>query len=264
MPLISRFLVYDSAMMKTRSPLTGFLISALFMTGATGFAVAKDISATSKAEPQGQPPAQPMPPALTTPDAPQPAPVLAPAKTIAPTAKEKPRNPDVETKGPLADIRKQEQDQLFADLRKASTPEKSHAIASRLRQSFVRTGSDSLDLMLRWAEIALNQSREAEAQDYISEVMAQRPDNATVWQLRARLHLRRNELAPALSDIRQAMILEPRNFDVLINYATLLRETGNSKGALRLYNQALSIYPMMKEAQDEMLKLTEADSDIAL
>jgi Tfp pilus assembly protein PilF len=170
----------------------------------------------------------------------------------------------VETGGSLSEVRRKEQDQLFTDLRKASTPEKSHAIASRLRQSFVRTGSDSLDLMLRWAETALNQSREAEAQDYIDEVMAQRPDNATVWQLRARLHLRRNELAPALRDIRQAMILEPRNFDVLINYATLLRETGNRKGALRLYHQALSVYPMMKEAQDEMLKLTEADSDTAL
>lgn len=256
MPLISRFLLYDSAMMKTRSPLAGSLIATLIITGATGFAMAEDISATTKTAPQ----VQPMPPAVTIPDAAK----TAPISTTTTKAKEKPKNPDVETGGPLAETRRKEQEQLFTDLRKASTPEKSHAIASRLRQSFVRTGSDSLDLMLRWAETALNQSREAEAQDYIAEVMAQRPENATVWQLRARLHLRRNELAPALRDIRQAMILEPRNFDVLINYATLLRETGNPKGALRLYHQALSVYPMMKEAQDEMLKLTEADSGTAL
>ncbi len=256
MPLISRFLLYDSTMMKTRSPLAGSLIATLLITGAAGFAMAEDISATTKTAPQ----VQPMPPAVTIPDAAK----TAPISTTAPKAKEKPKNPDVETGGSLTETRRKEQDQLFTDLRKASTPEKSHAIASRLRQNFVRTGSDSLDLMLRWAETALNQSREAEAQDYIAEVMAQRPDNATVWQLRARLHLRRNELAPALRDIRQAMILEPRNFDVLINYATLLRETGNRKGALRLYHQALSVYPMMKEAQDEMLKLTEADSDTAL
>ncbi|MCF7646195.1 hypothetical protein KQ944_14995 [Bacillus subtilis] len=243
-------------MMKTRSPLAGSLIATLLITGAAGFAMAEDISATTKTAPQ----VQPMPPAVTIPDAAK----TAPISTTAPKAKEKPKNPDVETGGSLTETRRKEQDQLFTDLRKASTPEKSHAIASRLRQNFVRTGSDSLDLMLRWAETALNQSREAEAQDYIAEVMAQRPDNATVWQLRARLHLRRNELAPALRDIRQAMILEPRNFDVLINYATLLRETGNRKGALRLYHQALSVYPMMKEAQDEMLKLTEADSDTAL
>ena len=254
MPLISRFLLYDSTMTKTRSPLTVSLISALMITGAAGFAAAEDISATGKTEPQ------PMPPAVTIPEAPKPAPI----NNTAAKPKEKPKNPDVEMAGPLTETRRKEQEQLFTDLRKASTPEKSHAIASRLRQSFVRTGSDSLDLMLRWAETALNQSRDAEAQDYIDEVMAQRPDNATVWQLRARLHLRRNELAPALNDIRQAMILEPRNFDVLINYATLLRETGNRKGALRLYEQALSVYPMMKEAQDEMLKLTEADSDTAL
>lgn len=256
MPLISRFLLYDSTMMKTRSPLARSLIAALLITGAASFAMAEDISATTKTAPQ----VQPMPPAVTIPDAAK----TAPISTTAPKAKEKPKNPDVETGGSLSEVRRKEQDRLFTDLRKASTPEKSHAIASRLRQSFVRTGSDSLDLMLRWAETALNQSREAEAQDYIDEVMTQHPDNATVWQLRARLHLRRNELAPALRDIRQAMILEPRNFDVLINYATLLRETGNRKGALRLYHQALSVYPMMKEAQDEMLKLTEADSDTAL
>lgn len=256
MPLISRFLLYDSTMTKTHSFLAGSLITALIITGAAGFAVAEDIGATAKTEPQ----LQPMPPVVTIPDAPKTAPA---GKTVA-KAKEKPKNPDVEMAGPLSEVRQKEQEQLFIDLRKAATAEKSHAIASRLRQNFVRTGSDSLDLMLRWAETALNQSRDAEAQDFIEEVMAQRPDSATVWQLRARLHLRRNELAPALRDIRQAMILESRNFDVLINYATLLRETGNNKAALKLYEQALSVYPMMKEAQDEMLKLTEAGSDTAL
>lgn len=188
--------------------------------------------------------------------------ILPSNKTVAPQAK--PQNPTVEMAGPRYETRKREQEELFSQLRKAYSPEKSHSIAARLRQSFARTDSDSLDLMLRWAEVALNQSREAEAQDFIDEVMAQRPDLASVWLLRARLNLRRNALAPALSDIKQAMILEPRNFDVLINYATLLRETGNSKGALRLYQQTLSVYPMMKEAQDELLRLTEENSDIAL
>ncbi len=141
MPLISRFLLYDSTMTKTRSSLTVSLISALMITGAAGFAAAEDISATGKTEPQ------PMPPAVTIPEAPKPAPI----NNTAAKPKEKPKNPDVEMAGPLTETRRKEQEQLFTDLRKASTPEKSHAIASRLRQSFVRTGSDSLDLMLRWA-----------------------------------------------------------------------------------------------------------------
>ncbi len=252
-------------MIKTGTPLSLSAIAVLILSACTGFAFAQTMQEKTGQDEAGPAPLQPMPPVITIPDAVKPVP-LKPAspKTATQKAQDKPRNPDVETAGPLAQIRSKERDELFAQLRKASTAEKSQLIASRLRQSFVRTGSDSLDLMLRWAETALNQSRDAEAQDFIDEVMAQRPDNATVWQLRARLHLRRNELGPALKDIKQAMILEPRNFDVLINYATLLRETGNSKAALKLYHQALTIYPMMKEAQDEMLKLTEADSDTAL
>lgn len=256
MPLISRFLHYDSTMIKTRSSLYPLALTALLIAGSAQFAAAEDLKPSDEV--------QPMPPAITVPQSPAPDVLKAPAPLKNTTAKAKPQNPTVQMAGPLPEIRAKEQEELFASLRKASTPEKSHAIASRLRQSFVRTGSDSLDVMLRWAETALNQSRDAEAQDFIDEVMSQRSDLASVWLLRSRLHLRRNELAPALSDMRQAMILEPRNFDVLINYATLLRETGNSKGALRLYEQALTVYPMMKEAQDEMLKLTEANSDIAL
>lgn len=256
MPLIGRFLHYDGTMIKTRSTVYSSVIAALLIAVSVSLAAAQELKLSDEV--------QPMPPAITVPS----LDTLAPLKGGQPqpnsTAKAKPQNPTVEMAGPLPEIRAKEQEELFTSLRKASSPEKSHAIASRLRQSFARTGSDSLDVMLRWAETALNQSRDSEAQDFIDEVMAQRSDLASVWLLRSRLHLRRNELAPALSDMRQAMILEPRNFDVLINYATLLRETGNTKGALRLYEQALNVYPMMKEAQDELLKLTEANSDIAL
>ncbi|WOC16484.1 tetratricopeptide repeat protein [Pseudochrobactrum sp. MP213Fo] len=247
MSLNGRFLHYDSQMMKSRRAYIISLSGALLLCSMHAYAQV-----------------QPMPPAITIPQTNKPAEQPAPQTGTVPAAKPKPQNPTVETSGPLSEMRAKQQEELFTSLRKASSPEKSHAIASRLRQSFVRTGSDSLDLMLRWAETALNQSREAEAQDFIDEVIAQRPDLASVWLLRGRLHLRQNKLSAALSDIKQAMILEPRNFDVLINYATLLRETGNSKAALRLYQQALSIYPMMKEAQDEMLRITEETSDIAL
>ncbi|WP_439271495.1 tetratricopeptide repeat protein [Pseudochrobactrum sp. HB0163] len=244
------------------------LITVLAISACTGFAFAQNAAENTEnvpLHPPSQPPLQPMPPAITIPDAAKPVPLKSTtAKTDAQKTPEKTRNPEVETAGTLAEIRIREQDELFEQLRKTTSAEKSHKLASRLRQSFARTGSDSLDLMLRWAETALNQARYAEAQDFIDEVMAQRPNNATVWQLRARLHLRRNELTSALKDIRQAMILEPRNFDILVNYATLLRETGKSKAALILYKQALSFYPMMKEAQDEMLKLTEAQSDTAI
>lgn len=232
----------------TRSLSVSLMITALTMVSAVGFALAQDSVPAD--------PAQPLPSPVTIPDLNKRQAGAAPAN--------KPQNPTVELSGPLSAVRAKQRDELLAELSKTASPEKSHTLASRLRQSFNRSGSDSIDLMLRWAETALNQSREAEAEDFIAEVMAQRPDLAAVWALRARLHLRRNALAAALYDVRQAMILEPRNFDVLVNYALLLQETGNSKAALRLYEQVLSIYPMMKHAQTEMLKLTEAESDMAL
>lgn len=252
MSSICLFLYYDRAMIKTRRHFALFTIASIMLAGSIHGVAAQSAHAPDTNE-------QPMPPALSKPETGR-----LPALPQTPANKPKPQNPDVITEGTLDKVRLEEQEKLFSQLRKSTSAEKSHAIASRLRRSFVQTGDASLDLMLRWAETALNQSRNAEAQDFIDEVQAQRPDNATVWQLRARLHLRRNELAPALHAIRQAMILEPRNFDVLINYATLLRETGNSKAAQKLYEQALRIYPMMKEAQDEMLKITEAESDISL
>lgn len=204
--------------------------------------------------------AQPLLPPLPQP-APQSLPETAPAPVTQKQVQQPAQNPTVDMSGPRSSSRAKELDQLFAELRKTSNLEKSHAIASRVRRSLQSTGSDSADLILRWAETALNQSQDAQAEDFLDEAKALIPDHASVWELSSRLHLRRNQLGDAMRDMQRALLLEPRNFDVMLSYATLLHEADKPQAAAALYQQALSIYPMFKQAQNELLKLTEETTE---
>lgn len=175
-----------------------------------------------------------------------------------------PANLPVITAGSLNDVLKQEREVLFSRLTKTADAGQAATIAGRLRELMKHSGSASIDLMMRWANLALDQARDKEAEDFIAEIITLRGDYAPVWELQSRLFLRRNHFDAAQNALKRALLLEPRNFDLIISYATLLREDGNQRAAAAMYQQALTIYPAMRLAQNELLKLNDELQDIHL
>jgi tetratricopeptide (TPR) repeat protein len=98
--------------------------------------------------------------------------------------------------------------------------------------------------------------------DFLDEAVALAPDNAESWNRRAALHVLNNDYNRAVYDINRALELEPRHFGALAGFAGILQERGQKAAALKVYERVLTLYPMMREAQQQVQLLSEELSDI--
>jgi tetratricopeptide (TPR) repeat protein len=105
------------------------------------------------------------------------------------------------------------------------------------------------------------EKRYTSALDFLNEAIALNPDYAEAWNRRATVYFLRNDYAHAMYDINRTLELEPRHYGALTGMAEILRARGLKEQALKAYEQALQINPMMRDAQKSLLDLTEELSD---
>ncbi|MFK4825304.1 tetratricopeptide repeat protein [Paenochrobactrum sp. BZR 588] len=153
-------------------------------------------------------------------------------------------------------------DKLFAELLKTSNEVKARRIAAQISGIWAQSGSATVDLLLGWSYEAMQQKKYAVAIDFLDEAVALAPDNAESWNRRAALHVLNNEFNRAIYDINRVLELEPRHFGALAGLAGILQEKGQKASALKVYERILTLYPMMREAQQQVQLLTEELSDI--
>ena len=51
-------------------------------------------------------------------------------------------------------------------------------------------------------------------------------------------------IGPAIDDLRQALVLNPRHFGALLGFGYMLEELGREDEALEVYRQVQAIHPM--------------------
>ena len=111
--------------------------------------------------------------------------------------------------------------------------------------------------MMQWADDAMKAKKFDIALDFLDQVVILEPDFAEGWNRRATVHFMMNDHAKSMSDIERTLRLEPRHFGALSGMAGILKASGHKKAALSAYRRVLDIYPMMREAQGEVVTLTE-------
>lgn len=159
---------------------------------------------------------------------------------------------DVATEEPQARI-----ERLFGELKRARTEQAARRISSRISREWAHSGSASIDLLMQWSQKAIDEKKNAVAMDFLDEVVTLAPDYAEGWNRRATLHFMMDNYGRSMADIDRVLRLEPRHFGALAGMATILRETGRKDAAIRAYQQLLDVYPMMREAQDELGRLAD-------
>lgn len=173
------------------------------------------------------------------------APAFA-AEELAPAEKASP----AETReGRLAD--------LFSKLKRERNEKAAQRIAGQIWDEWYKSGSASIDLMMQWAQKAVEEQKYDIALDFLDEVTTLSPTYAEGWNRRATLHFLMSNYAKSMSDIDHTLQLEPRHFGALSGMAQILRTTGRKESALKAYQQVLDIYPMMRNAQSEVATLSE-------
>ncbi|MCR9124235.1 MAG: tetratricopeptide repeat protein [Phyllobacteriaceae bacterium] len=148
-------------------------------------------------------------------------------------------------------------DELFAELKRTPDARRAGGVADAIWAQWHRSGSASIDLMMKWANDAAGKRRNAMALDFLDQVVIRAPDFAEGWNRRATLHFSMNNYAKSMNDIHKVLALEPRHFGALSGMATILERTGNKAAALEAWQRALTVYPAMRSAQEAVIRLSD-------
>ena len=148
-------------------------------------------------------------------------------------------------------------DGLFAELKRAGNERAAERISSRIQREWAKSGSASIDLLMQWAQKAIEDEKNDAALDFLDQVTLLAPDYPEGWNQRATLHFAMDDYAKSMSDIERTLRLEPRHFGALSGMATILRDTGRKQAALHAYERLLDVYPMMRDAQTELGRLAD-------
>lgn len=148
------------------------------------------------------------------------------------------------------------EDQLFAQLKKAETPEDAKPIEEKLDAIFRASGSPSVDLLMSRVQQLLSASDQKTARQLAVSVTRIAPKYAEGWHVRAGIEAAADDDAAALVSLQKSVLLNPRNFTALAELAGMLEDYGDKKGALKLYRQALALDPHLDIARDKLRELT--------
>jgi tetratricopeptide (TPR) repeat protein len=164
-------------------------------------------------------------------------------------------DPQAETAKPL-DPRAR-LDKLFSDLKRERNPRGAERIANFIREEWGKSGSASIDLMMGWSAKAMTDKKFDVALDFLDQVTMLAPDYAEGWNRRATVHYMMDSYAKSMSDIEHTLRLEPRHFGALAGMAEIFKLYGRKQQALDAYSRVLAVYPMLRNAQEEVSTLAD-------
>jgi len=148
-------------------------------------------------------------------------------------------------------------DTLFVDLKRERNEKAAERIAARIQDRWNRSGSASIDLMMQWAQKAMEEQKFDVALDFLDQVVTLAPDYAEGWNRRATVHFMMRGYGKSMADIEHTLRLEPRHFGALAGMAQIMEMRGRKELALEAWQKVLDIYPMMRSAQDRVSALSE-------
>lgn len=148
-------------------------------------------------------------------------------------------------------------DQLFVELKQEPDAVKARRIEQKIWKSWTRSGSETIDMLMQWASIAVKKKDWASAFDLLDQVVVLAPQYAEGWNRRATVHFIRSNYGRSLHDIEQVLKLEARHFGALSGLGSLLQKLGKDRQALGMWNKVLELYPAHKNAQKSVERLEE-------
>jgi tetratricopeptide (TPR) repeat protein len=153
--------------------------------------------------------------------------------------------------------REQKLDELFSELKRERNEKAAERIAARIWKEWNDSGSAVTDLMMQWSQQALEKKKFDVALDFLDQVVTLSPAYAEGWNRRATVHYMMHNFGKSMADIDHTLQLEPRHFGALSGMAEIMKETERKQLALEAFQRVLDIYPMMRNAQNEVATLSE-------
>lgn len=184
-----------------------------------------------------------------------------PGERAAPRPQAKPDGKAAEKAPPKEPVtRAQVLDELFRKLAGAGDAEEAKGLATAIERVFLRSGSDTADLLMGRALQAVHRNNAELAEDLIDRIIALEPDWAEAYYRRATLRAMREDGSGAVEDLAHTLKLEPRHFAAMTGLGFTLLKLERKPQALRVLKQSLTLNPQGEAAKKAVERL-ELDLD---
>lgn len=144
-------------------------------------------------------------------------------------------------------------DQLFETLADRSDETAGRAAEAEIKRRWVRSGSDTIDLLMLWASQSLATKDYAGALDYLDAVTMLKPDYAEGWNRRATIFYLEDEYGKAIADIEKVLALQPRHFGALAGLGLILNDIDRKADALAALEKAIALDPYLDSDVQDMI-----------
>ena len=144
---------------------------------------------------------------------------------------------------------------LLRQLREAETPYAAGLVAAELRGLWSRSGSPSIDLLVKRGQDALEAGDPEAAIEHFTAAIDHGPGFAAAYAGRASAFYLTGRVGPAIDDLRQALLLNPNDLDSLQGFAVLLEELGRPEDALEVWARVADMNPQSEDAAREKGRL---------
>lgn len=145
-------------------------------------------------------------------------------------------------------------DELFDELQEVE-PERVMRIEDQISTEWSKSGSPAMDLLLMRGEEALEAGMPDVAADHLTALIDHAPDFAEGYYARATAYYDLGLIGPAIDDLRQTLVLEPRHFGAMAGFAVILEEVGRPEDALTVWREVEKITPNNPDVQMQLERL---------
>jgi tetratricopeptide (TPR) repeat protein len=148
--------------------------------------------------------------------------------------------------------------ELFDRLARTQDSEEAAGIVSVIDRIWLRSGSDTSDLLMSRALTAMEAKNYPLALEVLDAVVELQPDWAEAWNKRATVRYFGGDSKGSMADIAETLKREPRHLGALAGLGAILEEAGQREEALRVYQRGYDIAPYFRPMRDAVERLKAA------
>lgn len=127
-----------------------------------------------------------------------------------------------------------------------------------------RSGSASMDLLLKRGREAMEEENTARAIEHFSALTDHAPDFAEGFHARATAYFRAGLYGPALDDLQRALALNPNNYNAFFGLGVMFVEFGDYQRAAQAFDRTLELNPHHEPATEARERLAGRGVDQTL
>jgi len=151
-------------------------------------------------------------------------------------------------------------DELFTKLPENAKLPAGERIEQEILRRFNRSGSATADLLVGWADEAMEEKNFTLALDVLDQILVIQPDFAEAWNKRATVYFMMDNYGASLSDIRETLTREPRHFGALAGFGMILKAMDRNDEAIEVLKRAIEINPRLENVQEAIDELEKQSS----